>query len=78
MKKYVILHGHFYQPPREDPWTGLIEHQESAAPYSDWNSRITAECYAACGSSRILDGDGAILSILNNYNYLSFNFGPTL
>ncbi len=78
MKKYVILHGHFYQPPREDPWSGLIEHQDSAAPYSDWNRRITAECYAACSSSRILDSDGAILSILNNYRYLSFNFGPTL
>jgi len=78
MKKYVILHGHFYQPPREDPWTGLIEIQESAAPYSDWNRRITAECYAAGGASRVLDGDGAILSIRNNYSHLSFNFGPTL
>ncbi len=78
MKKYVILHGHFYQPPREDPWTGLIEAQESAAPYSDWNRRITAECYAAGASSRILDGDGAILSIKNNYSHMSFNFGPTL
>ena len=78
MKKYVILHGHFYQPPREDPWSGLIEHQDSAAPYFDWNRRITAECYAACGASRILDSNGAILSILNNYRYLSFNFGPTL
>jgi len=78
MKKYVILHGHFYQPPREDPWTGLIEIQESAAPYPDWNQRITAECYAAGGASRVLDGDGAILSIRNNYSNLSFNFGPTL
>ncbi|MCD6342514.1 MAG: glycoside hydrolase, partial [Spirochaetaceae bacterium] len=78
MEKYVILHGHFYQPPREDPWTGLIEVQESAAPYSDWNRRITAECYAAGASSRILDSKGAILSIKNNYSHLSFNFGPTL
>jgi len=78
MKKYVILHGHFYQPPREDPWTGLIEIQESAAPYPDWNRRITAECYAAVGASRVLDSNGAIVAIRNNYNYLSFNFGPTL
>ena len=78
MRKHIILHGHFYQPPREDPWTGMIDLQGSAAPYPDWNHRITAECYAACGSSRILDGKGAILSILNNYRYLSFNFGPTL
>jgi len=78
MKKYIILHGHFYQPPREDPGSGLIEYQESAAPYANWNQRITAECYAANGSSRILDGEGAILSIQNNYSYLSFNFGPTL
>ena len=78
MNKYIIIHGHFYQPPREDPWTGLIERQESAAPFMDWNHRITAESYAACGASRVLDGNGSILSIINNYRYLSFNFGPTL
>jgi hypothetical protein len=78
MNKYIIIHGHFYQPPREDPWTGLIERQESAAPFMDWNRRITAESYAACGASRVLDANGSILSIINNYSYLSFNFGPTL
>ena len=72
------MHGHFYQPPREDPWTGLVEIQDSAAPFSDWNKRITAECYAACGASRVLDENGGILSIVNVYETLSFNFGPTL
>ncbi|PIE04819.1 MAG: hypothetical protein CSA76_02235 [Spirochaetales bacterium] len=78
MKKYVILHGHFYQPPREDPWTERIEYQESASPFCNWNKRIASECYAASGWSRVLDGDGFITSIVNNYQILSWNFGPTL
>jgi|GEM_PF-2033490 len=78
MKKYAIIHGHFYQPPREDPWSGLIGKQDSAEPYANWNIRITAESYAACGASRVLDGGGAIRSIINIYEYISFNFGPTL
>ena len=75
MDKYIILHGHFYQPPRENPWTGNISHQDSAAPFKDWNRRITAECYAACVSSRVLAGHGRII---NNFRTLSWNFGPTL
>ena len=78
MDNYVILHGHFYQPPRENPWTGNISHQDSAAPFKDWNRRITAECYGACVSSRVLDGAGRISSIINNFRTLSWNFGPTL
>ncbi|MBN2651642.1 MAG: DUF3536 domain-containing protein [Spirochaetales bacterium] len=78
MKNYIILHGHFYQPPRENPWTGEIPIQPSAAPYKNWNDRISAECYRANSSSRFLNHYGKILKICNNYEYLSFNFGPTL
>ncbi|MFA5698252.1 MAG: DUF3536 domain-containing protein [Sphaerochaeta sp.] len=74
----LILHGHFYQPPRENPYTGLIDIQRSAAPFSDWNERITADCYRANTHSRYLNGYGQILSMSNNYSSLSFNFGPTL
>jgi hypothetical protein len=78
MTNYLIFHGHFYQPPRENPWTGLVDTQESAAPYHDWNARITKECYAANAASRFLHFDGRIEDIINNYRALSFNFGPTL
>jgi alpha-amylase/alpha-mannosidase (GH57 family) len=78
MEKYICVHGHFYQPPRENPWLEAIELQDSAYPYHDWNERITAECYAPNGKSRILDNEGYIVRIVNNYSYVSFNFGPTL
>jgi hypothetical protein len=74
----LCIHGHFYQPPRENPWTGRIEAQESAFPHHDWNARIARECYAPNGASRLLDGWGRIRAISNNYRWLSFNFGPTL
>jgi hypothetical protein len=74
----LCIHGHFYQPPRENPWTGRIEAQESAAPHHDWNARIDRECYAPNGASRLLDGWGRIRAVSNNYRWLSFNFGPTL
>lgn len=74
----LAIHGHFYQPPRENPWTGRVEAQGSAAPHHDWNSRISAECYAPNGASRLLDGWGRIRALSNNYRYMSFNFGPTL
>ncbi len=77
-KRYVCLHGHFYQPPRENPWLEDIEVQESASPYHDWNERITHECYSANATSRILDEKGWIRRIVNNYSKISFNFGPTL
>ena len=78
MERYLCIHGHFYQPPRENPWLEAIELQDSASPYHDWNERITAECYAPNAVSRILDGDGRIAQIVNNYARISFNFGPTL
>ncbi|MBF0619184.1 MAG: DUF3536 domain-containing protein [Candidatus Omnitrophica bacterium] len=78
MNKYVCIHGHFYQPPRENPWLEEVEVQESAAPYHDWNERISAECYARNGASRILDHQGYITEIVNNYSRISFNLGPTL
>ncbi|HEY3203306.1 MAG TPA: DUF3536 domain-containing protein [Thermoanaerobaculia bacterium] len=78
MERYVSIHGHFYQPPRENPWLEAIEFQESAYPYHDWNERITAECYAPNANTRILDEENRIVSIVNNYASMSFNFGPTL
>lgn len=78
MEKYLCLHGHFYQPPRENPWLEAVELQDSALPYHDWNDRITAECYAPNAAARILDADERIVDIVNNYSRISFNFGPTL
>ncbi len=78
MKRYICIHGHFYQPPRENPWLEAIELQDSAYPYHDWNERITAECYAANSVSRALDGENRIIELVNNYSKISFNFGPTL
>ena len=78
MQRYICVHGHFYQPPRENPWLEFIELQDSAYPYHDWNERITAECYAPNAASRILDGEQRILHVVNNYSRISFNFGPTL
>ncbi len=77
-ERYVCVHGHFYQPPRENPWLETVEVQDSAAPYHDWNERITAECYAPNGASRITDTENKIIRIMNNYARMSYNFGPTL
>jgi alpha-amylase/alpha-mannosidase (GH57 family) len=78
MNKFICIHGHFYQPPRENPWLEAIELQDSAYPYHDWNQRITAECYAPNTAARILDHEKRIIQIVNNYAKMSFNFGPTL
>ena len=78
VKKFVCVHGHFYQPPRENAWLEAIEAQDSAAPFHDWNVRINHECYAANGSARILNARNEIVRIVNNYSRMSFNFGPTL
>jgi alpha-amylase/alpha-mannosidase (GH57 family) len=78
MEKRIIIHGHFYQPPRENPWLEAIEIQDSAYPYHDWDSRIAAECYAPNTASHILDPQRRIIDICNNYSRISFNFGPTL
>ena len=77
-EKFVCVHGHFYQPPRENAWLEAIEAQDSAAPFHDWNARITHECYATNGSARILNKQDEIVRIVNNYSRISFNFGPTL
>ncbi|MBI5400087.1 DUF3536 domain-containing protein [Candidatus Saganbacteria bacterium] len=76
--RFICIHGHFYQPPRENPWLGIVEQQDSAYPHHDWNERITAECYAPNTASRILDNQRRIVDIINNYSKISFNFGPTL
>jgi alpha-amylase/alpha-mannosidase (GH57 family) len=76
--KYVCVHGHFYQPPRENPSLEAIELQDSAYPYHDWNERVTAECYAPNAISRLLDDQQRIVKLANNYSQMSFNFGPTL
>ena len=78
INKYVCIHGHFYQPPRESAWIEVIELQDSAAPFHDWNERINFECYAPNAAARILDGKSFIKKIVNNYGQISFNFGPTL
>jgi len=78
MDRYICIHGHFYQPPRENAWLESIELQDSAYPYHDWNERVMTECYAPNATSRILDGEGYITQIVNNYAKISFNFGPTL
>ncbi len=78
VERFICIHGHFYQPPRENPWLEAVELQDSAYPYHDWNERITTECYAANAAARILDGKGYIERIANNYARISFNVGPTL
>jgi alpha-amylase/alpha-mannosidase (GH57 family) len=78
MEKYVCIHGHFYQPPRENAWLEYVEMQDSSYPYHDWNERVTDECYAPNTASRILGSEGFITRIVNNYAKISFDFGPTL
>jgi len=75
---HLCIHGHFYQPPRENPWMGVIEYQPSASPYHDWNERVTRECYGPNTRARIEEDGGRILRLLNNYEYMNFDFGPTL
>ena len=77
-RRYVCIHGHFYQPPRENPWLEAVEVQDSAAPYHDWNERVCAEAYAPNAVARLLAADGYITALRNNYERISFNFGPTL
>jgi len=77
-KRFICIHGHFYQPPRENPWLETVEIQDSAAPYHDWNERVCAECYAPNGAARVVNARNQIARIVNNYARMSFNFGPTL
>jgi alpha-amylase/alpha-mannosidase (GH57 family) len=76
--RYVVIHGHFYQPPRENPWLEAVEVQDSAAPHHDWNERVTAECYAPNTAARRVGQDNRIIDIVNNFEKISFNVGPTL
>src|SRR5512133_3789939 len=76
--RLLCLHGHFYHPPRENPWRAEIETQDSAEPVHDWNERIAAECYGPNGASRLKGAGDRITEIVNNYLHVSFNFGPTL
>jgi alpha-amylase/alpha-mannosidase (GH57 family) len=75
---YVTVHGHFYQPPRENPYLETIERQPSAYPFHDWNERIHYECYRPNAFARILNDRGEVVGIVNNFEYLSFNIGATL
>ena len=75
---HLVVHGHFYQPPRENPWTETVPVEPSAAPFHDWNERITVECYRPNAYARVVDDFGRVVSIVNNYAHLSFNAGPTL
>ncbi|HMG86939.1 MAG TPA: DUF3536 domain-containing protein [Terracidiphilus sp.] len=77
-QRFICIHGHFYQPPRENPWLETVETQDSAAPYHDWNERVCAECYATNGAARTVNNKNQIIRIANNYSRISFNFGPTL
>ena len=74
----LIIHGHFYQPPRENPWTGIVDAEPSANPFHDWNERVHAECYLPNSAARIFNAQSAQEQLINNYTYLSFDFGPTL
>ncbi|MBI5534742.1 MAG: DUF3536 domain-containing protein [Deltaproteobacteria bacterium] len=74
----VVLHAHFYQPPRDNPWTESVERESSAAPFHDWNERISAECYSANALARVFGPGDRVVEIVNNYAHLSFNIGPTL
>jgi alpha-amylase/alpha-mannosidase (GH57 family) len=78
MKQFVCIHSHFYQPPRENPWLQIIESQESAYPFHDWNARINAECYKENAQSFLIGENGKIDGIVNNYSLMNFNFGPSL
>src|SRR5690349_4796978 len=74
--RYIIIHGHFYQPPRESPWTGIITNEPSAAPFTNWNERILSECYNANAHAQIMDG--TVVYVRTNNEALSYNVGPTL
>ncbi|MEO3994005.1 MAG: DUF3536 domain-containing protein [Desulfurococcaceae archaeon TW002] len=78
MSKYVVIHAHFYQPSREDPWLFEVPNEESAYPYHDWNERITEECYRPNASIPIVDRESYVVDVINNYSWISFNVGPTL
>jgi hypothetical protein len=73
----LVVHGHFYQPPREDPWSGEVPQEFGAAPFHDWNERIAFECYRPFAAARVTSREG-ILECLNDFAHASFDLGPTL
>ncbi len=77
MKRSVIFHGHFYQPPRVNPWSGTMERQETASPADNWNERIYHECYLPNTEAIIKSPEGYYEEV-NNFEYISFDMGPTL
>ena len=78
MTRAIVVHGHFYQPPRENPWLETIEVQDGAAPFHDWNEKVTAECYAPNTAARRVDEKNRITGIVSNFEKISFDIGPTL
>ena len=78
MNHFLCIHGHFYQPPRENPWSGVIEEQKTASPFHDWNERIAAECYLPNTQTQILNNQDRAIQTVNNFSNISFNVGPTL
>ena len=78
MSRSVVVHGHFYQPPREDPWTGHVPLQKSAAPHHDWNARVHDECYRAVVAARLHDDRGRVSHVMNTLAWMSWDAGPTL
>ena len=76
--RHVCVHGHFYQPPRENPWTGAVDREISAAPFHDWNSRIVEECYGPITLSSRVGTDGYEGADDQTLRRMSYNFGPTL
>ncbi len=78
MERYICIHGHFFQEPRENPWLEEIEIQDSAYPYHDRNEKVCAECYEPNARARLMNSEGRIVQLVNNYTKMSFDFGPTL
>jgi alpha-amylase/alpha-mannosidase (GH57 family) len=75
---HIVLHGHTYQPPRENPFTGLVVNEPTAAPFHDWNERITEECYRPMAWARVTDERNRVVDIVNVFSLMSFDLGPTL
>jgi hypothetical protein len=76
--RQIVIHGHFYQPPREEPWLELVPRELTAAPDHDWNERITRQCYRPLARGRVFDAHGRIIRLINCYAWCSFDVGPTL
>src|SRR5579862_6872235 len=78
MTQSVVVHGHFYQPPRENPWRDAVDTEPNAAPFHDWNARICHECYEPVSAAQVLDADGRVVERVNLFEWLSFDVGATL